>query len=211
MASPNVELVLSHVDRREGVEVMDVVDGGERIALRVRIGGAAEPERIVGAVHVVRHGEVVDHRLFEQTAAALEALGVEGLRRDRCPFQLLRDSYDAFSRKDVESFLALQHEDVELIPLRAAVEGTISRGHDELRQMLAELMGDWDEQRLVPEEMYARAGGLVVAVAMTARGPASGALVQQRIGQAMWFREGKGYRIRIFPSLEEALAATAQD
>jgi ketosteroid isomerase-like protein len=59
--------------------------------------------------------------------------------------QLVRRGIDAFNRRDAETWAALGTPEAEIIPMRAAVEGTSYRGPEGAARFFAETDEIWDE------------------------------------------------------------------
>src|SRR5262245_17439184 len=57
--------------------------------------------------------------------------------------EIVRRTYPAFNRGDIPEFLESVDLDVEWIPIMAALEGRVYRGHDGVRQWIEDLMTDW--------------------------------------------------------------------
>jgi hypothetical protein len=56
--------------------------------------------------------------------------------------ELVRRAVDAFNRRDLDAFVALTDDDVEVIPRSAALEGRDHyHGHDGVRRWLKDLFG----------------------------------------------------------------------
>jgi len=121
--------------------------------------------------------------------------------------EVVRSALDAFNRRDRDAFLALTHEDAEIVPLRAAVEDTIYRGEgaaerfwDEGEQLWERLRVDIEELRQVGDRVLAT--GRLLA---TARG--SGVPVQTPVGFVFAVRDGKLAFGRTYTEPDEARAA----
>ena len=50
--------------------------------------------------------------------------------------EIMRAAIEAFNRRDGEGFGALLARDAEIVPVRAALEGTVYRGPDNRRAVL---------------------------------------------------------------------------
>jgi ketosteroid isomerase-like protein len=59
--------------------------------------------------------------------------------------QLVRRGIDAFNRRDAETWAALGTPEAEIIPMRAAVEGTSYRGPEGAARFFAETDEIWGE------------------------------------------------------------------
>jgi hypothetical protein len=113
----------------------------------------------------------------------------------------------AFERGDVEAALAELDPEVEMLPLRAELEGTHYRGHDGYRQVLADFEGDWDELRLPPEEIREVGDQVLVTGRMRAKGKKSGVELDVPMAMLYTLRDGKIVRLQSFSDPEEGLRA----
>ncbi|HET9852321.1 MAG TPA: nuclear transport factor 2 family protein [Candidatus Limnocylindrales bacterium] len=99
---------------------------------------------------------------------------------------------DAFNRRDAEAFAALLTPDVEVVPMRAAVEGTSYRGRDGVAKFFAETDEIWDaisvemdnDPTQVDDEIIFTSGRL------RGRGHDSGADVEMELAWVLRFRDG---------------------
>ena len=66
--------------------------------------------------------------------------------------QIIRRLVEAFNDRDFDSMAEHIQPDAELHPLRAQLEGKAYRGHEGLREMLADFDQDWEYVRMEPEE-----------------------------------------------------------
>ena len=57
----------------------------------------------------------------------------------------MRAALDAVNLRDVEALTALLAKDAEIVPMRAALEGTVFRGPDAVAQWYAALDESWEE------------------------------------------------------------------
>jgi ketosteroid isomerase-like protein len=113
--------------------------------------------------------------------------------------ETIRKGIAALNRGDADGIAALLTPDVELLPLSAAVDGTVYRGHEGMRRWLAELSEDWDEYVLTLEEVEEVAPGRVlVQAAISMRGRASGVTMDSAAAWACEMRGGKVARIQFF-------------
>jgi ketosteroid isomerase-like protein len=69
----------------------------------------------------------------------------------------MRAVIEAFNRRDVEALKALLAADAEIVPIRAAMEGTVYRGPDAAEQWFAAIDESWEELQVEIEQ--ARDGG----------------------------------------------------
>src|SRR4051812_14638117 len=61
---------------------------------------------------------------------------------------LIRQGITALNRRDVDGMLATLHPKVELVPIRAVLDGTVYRGHAGLREWYGDVEEDWEEHRI---------------------------------------------------------------
>jgi uncharacterized protein len=122
--------------------------------------------------------------------------------------ETVRGGLAALNRRDVEGMLATLRADVELVPARAVLEGSVYRGHDGLRRWLADMGEDWDEFRIDSYEVSDLEGARVLVVGrFHARGRSSGVTLDQ---PAAWICEmdtGKVARIRFYADADSAIEA----
>jgi ketosteroid isomerase-like protein len=119
----------------------------------------------------------------------------------------MRAAMEAFNRRDGEQFGALLARDVEIVPVRAAVEGTVYRGPDAAAQYCAAVNESWDDLRWEIEDV--RDGGdWVLAVGrIRGEGRDSGAAIDARAGWVAQFREGLITRFQTHADRDQALQA----
>jgi ketosteroid isomerase-like protein len=58
--------------------------------------------------------------------------------------ELVRKGLEAFNRRDLAGMLETLDPDVELLPLRAVLEGEAYRGHDGVLKWLSDMDEDWE-------------------------------------------------------------------
>ena len=125
---------------------------------------------------------------------------------------LVRRVYDAVTRRDAETVLALYDPDVEWDMSRHPYGGLsdrgVYRGHDGLRRFWREWLEAWENYEDTVHELI-DAGALVIAIVTTrARGRASGVVLELTGYAGVWtIRNGKVVRVAWFPSREEAFEA----
>ncbi len=99
------------------------------------------------------------------------------------------------------------HPEAELNPLRAQLEGNAYRGHDGVRQMLADLAEDWTFVQMDAEDFREADDQVVMLGRLRARGRASGMDLDVPIGVVWTLRDGKVLRKRTFSEQGDALRA----
>jgi ketosteroid isomerase-like protein len=121
--------------------------------------------------------------------------------------ETIREGIAALNRGDVDDMLATLDADVELVPLRGALDGSVYRGHDGMRQWLEDMNEDWKEFELNLDDVRELGPGhLLVQATMTLRGR-SGVALDTSAAWLCDMRDGKVCRVRFFTDSAAALAA----
>jgi ketosteroid isomerase-like protein len=121
--------------------------------------------------------------------------------------QTIREGIAALNRGDVDGIAAMLDPDVELVPLRAVLDGSIYRGHDGMRRWLADMSEDWTEFELdLDEARELGPGRVLVQATMRLRGR-SGVALDSTAAWVCDMRDGRVSRIRFFADSAAALAA----
>ena len=124
--------------------------------------------------------------------------------------ETIRKGIAALNRGDADGIAAVLTADVELLPMSAAVDGTVYRGHDGMRSWLAELAEDWDEYALTLESVEElTAGRVLVHAAVSMRGRSSGVVLDTPAAWLCEMRGGQVARIQFFMDPDEARAAVS--
>jgi ketosteroid isomerase-like protein len=119
-----------------------------------------------------------------------------------------RVAYDAWSRRDLDAFVAVFSEDVELRPvLGRGLGSTTYRGHRGLRRWYEEANEEWEELTVDPYEFHESGNHLVIFLRAIGRGRGSQVPVEAEIVHLAEFRDGKFTRLYGFSDREEALRA----
>lgn len=98
--------------------------------------------------------------------------------------EAMRAAMAAFNRRDGEAFGAVFAEDAEIVPVRAAVDGTVYRGPDAGAQYCAAVEDSWENLRWEIEEL--REGGDWVLALGHIRGRDATAGSTSTHGRAGW-------------------------
>ena len=113
---------------------------------------------------------------------------------------------ELFNRRDLDRFLALMHDEVEIESRLVAMEGAY-HGHEGVREFFRVFMDPWERISLVAEE-FIESGDLVVALGhFHAKGRNSGLEIDGPFGQVLTMRQGRVVRLRGFPDHAQALEA----
>jgi ketosteroid isomerase-like protein len=123
--------------------------------------------------------------------------------------ELARRMIEWFNARDTAAAQAHSTDDVEIVPLRAAMEGTAYRGPEAFAAFGADSEEAWEEIRFDPEEL--RDGGeRVVAIGqLSACARRTGAEVSARVAMLFEFRGGQLSKARSYSDVEDALEAAA--
>src|SRR3954464_13236363 len=110
----------------------------------------------------------------------------------------MRAAIEAFNRRDGEAFGALMAADAEIVPVRAALEGTTFTGPDAAAQYCVAVEESWEDLRWDVDEI--RDGGAwVLAVGhIRGGGRGSGAGIDARAGWVGHFRDSLITRFQTF-------------
>jgi ketosteroid isomerase-like protein len=119
--------------------------------------------------------------------------------------EVIRRVVDAFNARDLDRLLEDLQPDVELHPLRAQLEGKAYRGHEGIREMLADFDEDWEYVQLRPEEFRDAGDTVVVLGRLGARGRTSGVDLDVPMGFVWKLRDGKGAYAETFSEPADAL------
>jgi len=122
--------------------------------------------------------------------------------------ELVRRSFEAYNRRDVEAFLASLDEQFEIhSAIIGGAEGNVYRGHDGARKWFADSLESFDELRVDPSEFRDLGDRVLVLGKLRARGRESGLVLDSATGWVCTIRGGKLLKAVGFLSEAEALAA----
>ena len=121
--------------------------------------------------------------------------------------ETIRKGISALNRGDVDGIAAMLDPDVELIPLRAVLDGTVYRGHDGMRRWLEDMSEDWTQFELGLEEVRELGSGRVLVQATMRLQGKSGVALDSAAAWLCDMRDGRVKRIRFYQDSNAALAA----
>jgi ketosteroid isomerase-like protein len=126
--------------------------------------------------------------------------------------ETIQEGVAALNRGDVDAVAATLVPDVELVPLRAVLDGSVYRGHEGLRRWLDDMGEDWSQFELTLQEVRElRPGCVLVRATIRLRGRSSGVAVDSPGAWLCDMRAAKVARIRFFADPEAALAAAEEE
>ena len=114
---------------------------------------------------------------------------------------------EAFNRRDGESFGKLLAQDAEIVPVRAALEGTVFRGPDAAAQYCAAVEETWENLVWELEEVRQGESWVLALGRIKGLGRGSGATIDARGGWLVRFRDGLITSFRTYPDRTDALEA----
>jgi uncharacterized protein len=124
----------------------------------------------------------------------------------------VRRMSQAFNHRDLDALLELIDPEVEWIPIMAALEGHVYRGHDGVRQWVEDLATDWEFFETDQEEFREMGDRVLIFGRWRARARNSGIELE---GQpASWLvdlRDGRVTRLQTFTDRREAIEAARRD
>jgi ketosteroid isomerase-like protein len=119
-----------------------------------------------------------------------------------------RAAYAAWSARDLDAFVAVFSEDVEVKPfLGSGLGASTYRGHSGLKRWYQEATEEWEELRVEPHEFHEVGNRLAVFLKAIGRGRGSHVDVEAEIVHVAEFRDGKFTRLEGFGDREQALKA----
>jgi ketosteroid isomerase-like protein len=120
-----------------------------------------------------------------------------------------RRGLEAFNAHDTEAFVEFWHPTCEFFTVTGSrMDGTPYRGHEGIRQYMAEVEEAWTGFRFDTDEVREGKDGAVVAVGyLRGKGRESGAAVEQRMGVVWRFEGGKLRHCRAYANPADALEA----
>jgi ketosteroid isomerase-like protein len=119
----------------------------------------------------------------------------------------MRAVVEAFNRRDVEGLTALLAKDVEIVPIRAALEGTVYRGPDAVAEWYAAVDESWDELKVAIEEVRDGGERVLALGRIRGRGRDSGAAIDVEAASVGHFRDGLITRLHHYTDRAEAVGA----
>ena len=121
--------------------------------------------------------------------------------------ELARRMIEWFNAPDAEAAQAHSTDDVEIVPLRAAIEDTVYRGPEAFADFGTDTEESWEEIRFDAEALR-DAGERVVAIGqLSARARVTGADVTMRLAMLLEFRGDRLSKAQTYADVDEALEA----
>lgn len=122
--------------------------------------------------------------------------------------ELVRQGFERFEEQGVEGLLPFIHPDFEVTtPAALTAEPDTYRGPDGIRRYFDSFYEAMDKVTFEPLELIEVGDAVVVPMTLRARGRTTGIETEQRVVQIWELEGGKAIRVRVFATLEEAMAA----
>jgi ketosteroid isomerase-like protein len=121
---------------------------------------------------------------------------------------LVRRGFETLSKGGVEALLPFIHAEFEVTtPTGLAAEPDTYRGPAGIRRYFESFYEAMDRVEFVADDFIAVGERTVVPITLRARGRTTGIETEQHLVQIWELEGGKAIRVRIFATLEEAMAA----
>jgi ketosteroid isomerase-like protein len=121
--------------------------------------------------------------------------------------ELARRMIEWFNTRDAEAAQAHSTDDVEIVPLLAAMEDTIYRGPEAFAAFGADNDEAWEELHFEAEAVRDAGSKVLLIGELSARARVTGADVTARLAMLFEFRGGKFSRLQTYVDVGEALEA----
>jgi ketosteroid isomerase-like protein len=119
--------------------------------------------------------------------------------------EMLRAAVEAFNRRDLDGLRAVLAPDVQIVPMRAALEDTMYSGPDAAKQWFTAVEDSWENMSAEVHE-WRDVGERVLALGrFRGRGRVSGADLDADAAAVARFRDGRIARLRIYTNVGDAL------
>ncbi len=126
--------------------------------------------------------------------------------------ELIRRGLETLNEEGVEALLQFIHPQFEVTtPPGLAAEPDTYRGPEGIRRYFDSFYEAMDKVEFEPERFIPVGELVVVPAILRARGRTTGIETEQRIVQVWELAEGKAIRVRVFATLEEAMAAAGDE
>lgn len=122
--------------------------------------------------------------------------------------ELVRRSYEAWNRRDVDAWLSLLSPDIVFRPVSTFTDSKERRGLDTMRRFMDEWYDAWADDFTTAVDNIREYGDVVIAlIRFKGHSKASGIEVAGGLFEVFRFREGKIERIEDFTDHADALKA----
>jgi ketosteroid isomerase-like protein len=119
----------------------------------------------------------------------------------------MRGAMEAFNQRDGAALDAFLATDAEVVPVRAALEGTTYRGRDAGTRYCTAVIQSWEDLRWDVEELRGGDDWVLALGHIRGHGRGSGAAIDAKAGWLAQFRDGLITRFQTYANQTEALEA----
>jgi ketosteroid isomerase-like protein len=122
--------------------------------------------------------------------------------------EIVRTAIDAYNRRDIPAVLERLDPEVELLPIRAVLDGMVYRGHEGFKQFMDDMSEEWKEFHPEPEQ-FRKIGSdyIMVLGRFLGRTRASGVEVDSPGIWMCHLSEGKILRVQFYTDAAAALGS----
>jgi uncharacterized protein len=122
--------------------------------------------------------------------------------------ELVRQGFRRLDEGGIDALLPFIHPDFEVTtPAELAAEPGTYRGPEGLRRYFDSFYDAMDKVEFQPDDFIAVGKSVVVPVTLRARGRTTGIETEQRVVQIWDLVDQRAIRVRVFATLDEAMAA----
>jgi ketosteroid isomerase-like protein len=122
--------------------------------------------------------------------------------------ELVRQGFEAMRDGDPEAIMPFIHPEFEVTtPPQLAAEPDTYRGPDGIRRYFESFYEAMDRVSFVAEEFIPVGDLVVVESVLHTRGRTTGLEAEQRVALVYELKDGKAYRISVYATVDEAMAA----
>jgi uncharacterized protein len=122
--------------------------------------------------------------------------------------ELVRQGFEAMRDGDPEAIMPFIHPEFEVTtPPQLAAEPDTYRGHDGIRRYFESFYEAMDRVSFEAEEFIPVGDLVVVESVLHTRGRTTGLEAEQRVALVYELKDGKAYRISVYATVDEAMAA----
>ena len=120
---------------------------------------------------------------------------------------LARRLIELFNRRDIAGIKEITVEDAEIVPMRAALEGTVFRGPTAVDDFFAASDDSWEEVQMYIDELSEHGDRVLAIGRLRGRARGTGMEIDSLMGWVVAFGEGKIASVRTYVSVADAREA----
>jgi ketosteroid isomerase-like protein len=122
--------------------------------------------------------------------------------------ELVRRGFEAMREGDPEALMPFIHPEFEATtPPQLAAEPDTYRGHEGVRRYFGSFYEAMDRVSFEAEEFIPIGDVVVVRSVLRTRGRTTGIETEQRLATVWELKDGKAYRLSVYATVDEAMAA----